>query len=121
MEKGNWIGFIIGYVFVTSGIMKLVIPEFKGMFAALGLPFPELTLFLVGIFEVACGMLIAGRIYARYATIPLIVIMITAILLTKVPVLYEDGILKFAFEARLDIVMLVLLALVAWKKQEKIS
>ena len=115
----RWLGYIVGYVFVTSGIMKLVIPEFRGIFADLGLPFPELALYVVAVFEIACGMLIAARMYTRYAAVPLLVIMIAAILLTKVPILTENGVLSFAFEARLDIVMLVLLALFVRKLPEE--
>ncbi|MDZ5474086.1 hypothetical protein SM124_20390 [Bacillus sp. 31A1R] len=44
----------------------------------------------------------------KRATVPLIIIMIGAILLTKVPILHT-GLVQFAFSARLDIVMLVLL------------
>ncbi len=109
-----WICYAAGYVFITSGIMKLVVPDFKGMFAGLGLPFPEITLFLVAILEVSCGVLIAGRMYMKQAVPPLIVIMIGAVLITKIPMISNKGLLSFAFEARLDIVMLVLLILI-WK------
>ncbi|MBN6205896.1 DoxX family protein [Ralstonia pickettii] len=110
----TWICYAAGYVFITSGIMKLVVPGFKGMFAGLGLPFPDITLFLVALLEVSCGMLIAGRMYIKQAAPPLIVIMIGAILITKIPIITNEGLLSFAFEARLDIVVLILLILI-WK------
>lgn len=110
----TWICYAAGYVFITSGIMKLVVPSFKGMFAGLGLPFPDTTLFLVAILEVSCGMLIAGRMYIKQAAPPLIVIMIGAILITKIPIISSKGLLSFAFEARLDIVVLTLLILI-WR------
>ncbi|MCM3742287.1 DoxX family protein [Oceanobacillus luteolus] len=110
----RWICYAIGYVFITSGVIKLIVPYFKGLFAGLGLPYPELTLFLVAVIEIACGMLIAGRMYIRFATPPLILIMAVAIVLTKIPILTHSGFLSFAFEARLDIVMLILLFLI-WK------
>lgn len=110
----RWICYAIGYVFITSGVIKLIVPYFKGLFAGLGLPYPELTLFLVAVIEIACGMLIAGRMYIRFAAPPLILIMAIAIILTKIPTLTHSGFLSFAFEARLDIVMLILLFLI-WK------
>jgi uncharacterized membrane protein YphA (DoxX/SURF4 family) len=110
----KWVSYAIGFVFITSGVMKFIMPEFKTMFASMGLPFPELTLFIIALLEVACGMLIAARIYARYAAVPLIFIMFGAIFLTKMPILTTAGFLTFAFESRLDVVMLMLLAVI-WR------
>ncbi|WP_373894336.1 DoxX family protein [Virgibacillus natechei] len=108
----KWICYAVGYVFITSGILKLVVPDFKNTFISLGLPFPETTLFLVAITEITCGMLIVGRMYVKYAVAPLILIILVALFLTKIPVLLTDGFLSFAFDARLDIVMLILLLLI---------
>jgi uncharacterized membrane protein YphA (DoxX/SURF4 family) len=113
----KWICYVVGYVFVTSGILKLVDNDFQAVFASLGLPFPRTTLFLVAITELACGMLIIARMHIKHATIPLIIVMIGALCLTKWPIFVEQGLLTFAFEARLDMVMLVLLLLLGqpWK------
>lgn len=108
----TWVCYAAGYVFITSGIMKLVVHDFRAMFTGLGLPFPEVTLFLIAVLEVSCGMLIAGRMYTKQAATPLIFIMIGAILITKVPIISSNGLLSFAFEARLDIIMLILLLLI---------
>lgn len=114
----KWICYAVGFVFITSGVVKLVSPHFIGMFAGLGLPFPEVTLYGVAILELSCGWLIASRMYLRLAVPPLIVIMISAILIAKLPTIGSSGILSFAFEARLDIVMLILLILI-WKHGPK--
>lgn len=111
MQTGQWICYATGFVFMVSGIMKLVDVNFKTMFTALGLPFPEATLFLVAVAELACGMLIAARMYVHLAVAPLILIMLGALYFTKLPTLWHEGILEFAFQARLDIVLLVLLLL----------
>ncbi|WP_067727915.1 DoxX family protein [Oceanobacillus damuensis] len=111
MHVTKWVCYAVGYVFIISGILKLVDGDFKGTFASIGLPFPELTLFLVAIVELACGMLIAGRMYMRLAVPPLILIMLGALYFTKIPVLWTEGFLSFAFNARLDIVMIILLIL----------
>ena len=110
----KWVCYLVGYVFITSGVIKLIDPNFKGMFSNLGLPFPEATLFLIAILELSCGMLIAGRMYIKQAAPPLILIMVGAIIITKLPVISSIGFLTFTFEARLDIVMLILL-FVIWK------
>ncbi|MEC5425098.1 DoxX family protein [Virgibacillus sp. C22-A2] len=112
MQMSPWICYAVGYVFITSGILKLVVSDFQVMFMNLGLPFPSTTLFLIAIVEIGCGMLVAGRMYVKLAVPPLILIILGAIYLTKIPVLLNKGFLSFAFEARLDIVMLILLLLI---------
>lgn len=112
MNTNKWICYAVGYVFITSGILKLLVSDFANLFINLGLPFPEIALYVVAITEVACGMLIAGRMYLKYALAPLILVMLGALYLTKIPVLLNDGFLPFAFDARLDIVMLILLLLI---------
>lgn len=111
MNQTKWLCYLVGYVFVISGILKLVDSDFQNLFASLGMPLPRATLFLVAITELTCGMLLIAKMYIRHATIPLIIIMLGALFLTKWTILTEQGLLTFAFEARLDIVMLVLLLL----------
>lgn len=111
MHMTKWICYAVGYVFTTSGILKLVDGDFQLLFTSLGLPFPSTTLFLIAIAEVACGMLIIGRMYVKQATIPLLIIILGALYLTKIPILFEKGLITFVFEARLDIVMLIFLLL----------
>ncbi|WP_156289902.1 DoxX family protein [Oceanobacillus salinisoli] len=114
MQITRWVCYSIGYVFITSGIVKLVINDFKVIFANLGIPYPEFTLFLVAMIEISCGGLIVARMYVQQAAAPLIFIMLSAIFLTKLPILSDGGLVHFLFEARLDIVMLMLLVVV-WK------
>ncbi|UOQ83403.1 DoxX family protein [Gracilibacillus salinarum] len=108
------IRYAVGYVFIASAIMKLVISDFTGTFAGFGLPYPELVVLLVGLTELICGGLILFNYYVRQAAIPLFIIMVAAFFLTKVPIL-ETGFFQFLFDARLDIVMLILL-FILWKK-----
>lgn len=110
--QNKWLAYAVGYVFITSGIMKLLNPDFKYSFINLDLPFPLTTLFLVAMIEIICGSLIAVQICLKYITIPLVIIMIGALYLTKLPILLNKGFLLFLFEARLDIVMLILLILI---------
>ncbi|MEC2075080.1 DoxX family protein [Metabacillus fastidiosus] len=102
------IRYLVAYVFIISGLMKLLDNELSNHFISLGLPFPNYTLYLIIFLEISCGISILLNKKVRHAAIPLITIMIGAILMTKVPSLHL-GLLQFAFNARLDIVMLVLL------------
>ena len=58
-----------------------------GRFANIGIPYPELMGPFVGVVEIVCGTLIILGLFTRLAAIPLIVIMIVAIVSTKVPIL----------------------------------
>jgi putative oxidoreductase len=88
--------------------MKLMGTEVANHFLGLGLPYPHMMLKIIILLEMVCGILLLVNKAVKNAVVPLIGIMIAAILLTKVPLLHT-GFLPFAFGARLDIVMLVLL------------
>jgi uncharacterized membrane protein YphA (DoxX/SURF4 family) len=76
-------------VFLPEGIQKLASPDIlgAGRFANIGIPYPELMGPFVGIVEIVCGALIILGLFTRLAAIPLIIIMIVAIISTKVPIL----------------------------------
>src|ERR1700740_146013 len=74
----------------------------------------------VGVVEIVCGVLIIVGLFTRLAAIPLIVIMIVAIVSTKIPILLGPGFWIFhaakfprygfwsmAHEARADFCMLL--------------
>lgn len=107
-SSSNLIRYAVAYVFITAGALKLLSNELSSTFMNLPIPAPELVMYVVAILEIICGILIAINKEVKKATIPLLVIMIAAILLVKVPILHT-GFLHFAFAARLDIVMLALL------------
>lgn len=75
-------------VFLPEGIQKLAFPEIlgSGRFAHIGIPFPEVTGPFVGIVEMLCGSLIILGLLTRLAAVPLIVIMVVAIVSTKIPI-----------------------------------
>jgi putative oxidoreductase len=108
LTTASLIRFAVAFVFITSGVMKLFSTELAEVFIGLGLPFPDILLYVTAFLEIICGILILLNRDVKKAVIPLIGIIIAAILLTKIPEL-NSGILSFAFKARLDIVMLVLL------------
>jgi putative oxidoreductase len=92
-SAGGWtilVRLLVGLVvFLPEGIQKLAFPEIlgAGRFAHIGIPYPELMGPFVGAVEVVCGTLIIVGLLTRLAAIPLIVIMVVAIVSTKVPIL----------------------------------
>jgi len=76
-------------VFFPEGLQKLIFPQLlgAGRFAAIGIPWPELLGPFVGVVETLCGALIIAGLLTRVSAIPLIIIMIVAIISTKVPIL----------------------------------
>ena len=112
MHTMKWSCYATGYVFIISGMMKLINPDFREIFAGVGLPFPEVMLLLVALVELGCGMLIVGRMYMNIAVAPLIFIMLGALYFTKIPLIGTSGFLNFSFQARLDIVLIILLLLI---------
>jgi putative oxidoreductase len=82
--------FIVGLVvFFPEGIQKLIFPGIlgAGRFANIGIPYPELMGPFVGAVETVCGVLIFLGLLTRLAAIPLIIVMIVAIVSTKIPIL----------------------------------
>jgi uncharacterized membrane protein YphA (DoxX/SURF4 family) len=77
-------------------------------FIQLNLPYPVRFMHAIAVLEIVCGALIILNKWVKKAAFPLIGIMMGAIILTKLPAL-SDGFMQFAFQARLDIVMLALL------------
>lgn len=112
----------LAFVFVFEGYQKLVLPEVlgAGRFAKIGIPLPELMGPFVGTVELVCGLLILVGFAARLAAIPLIVVMLVAIVSTKVPMLLGQdwliftvrdldryGFLSMTHETRTDFAMLM--------------
>lgn len=68
-----------GVLFVLAGLGKLVdAAPTAEYFAGLGIPMSLLLAYIVGLFELVCGALLAIGFASRLVAIPLIVIMIVA-------------------------------------------
>ena len=100
---------IVGAVFLSEGIQKLLFPADLGVgrFAKIGLPAPGFLAPFVGSFEITCGALVLLGLFTRLAALPLIAIMLVAISTTKVPMLMSKGFWATAHEARTDWSMLL--------------
>ncbi len=103
------IRLMVGAVFVSEGIQKFLFPTEigSGRFAQIGLPAPEFLASFVAVFEIVCGCLVLFGFLTRIAVIPLIIIMLVAIISTKVPILLNNGFWKMAHETRTDFSMLL--------------
>jgi uncharacterized membrane protein YphA (DoxX/SURF4 family) len=103
------IRLIVGAAFLSEGIQKFLFADAvgAGRFATIGFSAPEFTAHFVACFEIGCGLLILLGLLTRLAAIPLIVIMLVAIVTTKIPILTQQGFWKMAHEARTDWSMLL--------------
>jgi putative oxidoreductase len=103
------IRLMVGGVFVSEGIQKFLYPAEvgAGRFEKIGIPAPQTVGPLVACFEIGCGALVLLGAFTRLAVVPLIVIMLTAITTTKIPILLNDGFWKMAHESRTDWSMLL--------------
>jgi uncharacterized membrane protein YphA (DoxX/SURF4 family) len=103
------IRLMVGTVFLSEGIQKFLFPADvgAGRFERIGIPSPDLVAPFVGCFEIACGALLILGLFTRFAAVPLIIIMLTAIATTKIPILLDERFCKMAHEARTDWSMLL--------------
>jgi putative oxidoreductase len=99
----------VGLIFVSEGIQKFLFPELRGFgrFVDLGIIYPEFTSYLVAYSEIICGTLILIGLVTRLAAIPLFIIMLVAITLTKILLIPEQGFWEVAHGARTDFAMLL--------------
>jgi uncharacterized membrane protein YphA (DoxX/SURF4 family) len=112
---------IVGLVFLTEGILKFLRPdEFgAGRFAAIGLPHPQILAPAVGGIEILGAVAVLLNLYAGDAAILLLVVILTALITTKAPILLGHslgpltlvklpryGFLPFLHEARTDLCMI---------------
>lgn len=112
---------IVGVVFLTEGILKFMQPGELGVgrFEHIGLPMSGLLAPLVAVVEIVAGAALLLGLYAGDAALALLVVILVAIVTTKVPILlghplgrFEPaklnhyGFLSFLHEARTDLCML---------------
>jgi uncharacterized membrane protein YphA (DoxX/SURF4 family) len=104
---------IVGLIFLSEGIQKFILPELvgTGRFTKIGFTNPEFWASFSACFEITCGVLIVFGFLTRLASIPLFIIMATAFVTTKYPLVVEKGFWIFAHEYRTDFAMTMLLLL----------
>ncbi|HCA41697.1 MAG TPA: DoxX family protein [Bacteroidetes bacterium] len=103
------IRIMTGLVFISEGIQKFIFASKlgTGRFEKIGLPNPEFLGPFVGTFEILCGLFVLVGFLTRFASIPLLIIMIVAITSTKIKILMESGIWEMLHASRNDWSMLI--------------
>ena len=99
----------VGLIFFTQGILKYIDPGMGVVrFTRIGFTHPYFTAHFVGPFEVLCGLLLVLGLWTRLASIPLLIVIMTAIATTKVPELFRanQGFWYMVSDARTDFAML---------------
>lgn len=112
----------VGAVFLSEGIQKFLYPQDLGVgrFTRMGFASPDVIAPFVGTVEIVCALLVLVGLLTRVAAIPLIGIMVTALVTTKLPILLgrdlgpfrvrtldEYGFWAMAHESRTDWAMLL--------------
>lgn len=110
-KKAMLVRLIVGLIFLSEGIQKFLFPDLlgPGRFEKIGFSDPAFWAYLTGTFEIICGTLVLIGFLIRVAAIPLLIIMITAFITTKWPILVDKGFWAMAHEYRTDFAMTLLL------------
>jgi putative oxidoreductase len=87
------IRIIVGWVFLSEGVQKFLLPEElgAGRFAHIGIPAPGVMGPFVGVVEIVCGALLIAGLFTRPAAAALFINISVAILSTKLPILLGRG------------------------------
>jgi putative oxidoreductase len=99
----------VGLIFFTQGILKYTDPNMGVLrFTRIGFPHPYFTARFVGTFEIFCGLLVLIGLWTRAAAVPLLIVICTAIVTTKLPELSRanQGFWFMVSDARTDFAML---------------
>ena len=99
----------VGFIFFTQGILKFTDPKMGiERFTRIGFPHPGFTAHFVGTFEIVCGLLVLVGLWTRAAAVPLLIVIATAIVTTKLPELARpaQGFWFMVSDARTDFAML---------------
>jgi putative oxidoreductase len=89
LDRLQWIApligrFAVGMLFLSTGWGKVhSLDKVTAFFTSLGIPAPGFHATLVGYSELICGALLVIGLLTRFATVPLIISMIVAILTAK--------------------------------------
>lgn len=103
------IRLMVGSVFLSEGIQKFLFPiaDGAGRFEKIGIPYPRFFGPFVGTTEIICGALLIIGLFTRIAAVPLLIVILTAICTTKIPILMDKGFWTAVHEGRADVSMLM--------------
>jgi uncharacterized membrane protein YphA (DoxX/SURF4 family) len=92
------IRLMVGMVFLTEGIQKFLYPGTRGAkrFEGMGFPAPKFFGPFVGGFEVLAGLFILLGFATRLSSLTTFIIMLLAIVITKIPIAFGESFGPFA-------------------------
>jgi putative oxidoreductase len=98
------IRLLVGAVFFMEGIKKFLFPDQwgAGRFAGFGIPAPHVMGPFVGAVEIVCGLFVLLGLRTRIAAVPLLCVISTAIVVTKIPILFKAGFWRMEDVGRTD-------------------
>ena len=98
------IRLLVGAVFFMEGIKKFLFPDQwgAGRFVGFGIPSPQVMGPFVGAVEIICGLLVILGLRTRIASVPLLCVISTAIVVTKIPILLKAGFWRMEDVGRTD-------------------
>jgi putative oxidoreductase len=103
------IRLMVGLVFLSEGIQKLILPESNGVgrFIKIGIPHAAFFGPFTGITEIICSVFVILGFLTRLSCIPLFIVIIAALYYTKMPIFVSKGFWAAAHEGRADFCMLM--------------
>lgn len=98
------IRIMVGAIYFSEGIQKLLLPQLMGIgrFQEKGVPLPEYTGSFAGFAEITCGLLILVGFLTRLATIPLLLITLSAFGAINAEIYIQEGLWSFLHHIRID-------------------
>ena len=102
---------VVGLVFISEGIQKYLFLQVLGpaLFQDIGFQHATFWAYFTGAFEMTCGLLVMVGLVTRFASIPLFIIMITAFIRVKLPLLHTQGFWNFAHQYNIEFALTILL------------
>jgi putative oxidoreductase len=103
-----FIRLAVGLIFFSQGILKFTDANMGvARFTRIGFSHPYFTAHFVGSFEIVCGLLVMLGLWTRAASVPLLIIITTAIVTTKLPEIFRSsqGFWYMVSDARTDFAM----------------
>ena len=105
------IRLIVGLIFISEGIQKYLFLEIlgPGRFQEIGFSHAFFWAYFTGACEMIFGLMVLLGLLTRLASVPLLIIMATAFITTKIPLFVTQGLWTFLHEYRTDFSITVLL------------
>lgn len=112
-KKMIFIRLIVGLIFISEGILKYKMVQWlgPGRFTEIGFNYPFFWAYFTGAVEIICGTLVLSGLLTRVASTLLLIVMIIALITTKLPIIGTQGIWTFLHDYTTDFALTLLLIL----------